>query len=211
MRLYRFLSAARQFNGWTEASPEQQRLLDSIMGREQPDEDGTYRSVSVYRADCWNEELENAAAYRSDVPKKVPERAFAVAFDSRDLASAGVSCKNTTTGTPGIQSVDSRHFELAGTRDQFLRLLENTVKRYAEDESVIRVYSREHIRIQLEAFAFDPEVRLTPNKGARKRIHRALGQDVDLDALRAKFDPHFATVEIATGHEPIVLQVARPR
>ncbi len=123
------------FGNWVSEKPTLKKLLQSFEIKPV----GDFDRPSVFAADNRATELEAVAALRQK-DRRIA-KTFCLRITPDDLAVAGIAPDSSVRGQTGVRSVDERHCNLIGTRENFVRLVEVLLTRIWEAEDRLIVYA----------------------------------------------------------------------
>src|SRR6266542_1635088 len=168
-------------NVWFDAKPSLSTLFRSFDINEKLN---TVQTASVFRTNSALEELEVASAL-TQKDQSTPAKQFGIRINPADCRAAGIEIDATIRGTTGVESVDMRHVDLKGNRDQFRNLITSVLARLWEGHDCIRTFPEHMIAGQLALFqkltaGIDAEARERCRISLSK-IPRYIGQREDDD------------------------------
>lgn len=136
--------ATTSYFKWFENQPKLSKLLLCFDVNRNYDPALQVKPVSVFGACNRDEELQTVAALFQTAPVSTVARRFAICITEKDCVEAGIEI-DLTRGETGVHFVDTRHAELQGKLENFMRLANVVTQRIWEGESRFRIYSQHTI------------------------------------------------------------------
>ena len=113
---------------------------------------------STYYVDGEVEEVKAAAAHLLTDNKPKVEAGYLVRIRATDIEEVGLQQRDTAIGKTGIVRIDFHHRDLAGTKDQFERLVDLILRRLQEGQDRVRKLGGPQLRYALQHFAGLPAI-----------------------------------------------------
>lgn len=155
---------------WLSKTPELKALLKSFgIGLT-----GNVEPPSVFRCEGQSSELETVAALCQR--SRTSERTHLIRVALDDINSVGIRVDTSESGRTGIRTVDVRHANLHGSREQFQALVERVLTKIWEGDNRLNVFSELAILGELARLS---KLSDGIDEGARERCMRLLERRSD--------------------------------
>lgn len=189
MQFIRAISKPSHFKEWSKASPTLSKLLE-VLKLDPRWADDKQAIVSVFRATSHTQELEVVASQFARRKTTDLEDCYAIRLTADDCENCGIDVNRVNEHGTGVLSVDDRHCNLSGTKQQFVELISRTVANIWAGQDRLKVYPRLQVGAQIAVLSClnDSEIEPEARKRCREIIQASNHLTIDNPAEKVRIE-----------------------